>query len=248
MTPRRASQRSIWRGIGRCARPARRTCWWTRARKASGPPATSRARYTWARASSSAISRPRCRTGHEAGVVLRRRIPLRAGGRQFAADGLHERDLPRWRMARAQGVRAGAGDIGGIRLRLVHPSEARTRRLRAPGAEPVTAPPRVARFKQNPDILPAAAPVYASDRTVRPTSGRLLLRAPRDLLHFAHHAQRVAAQNFEDVLIGEAALHQAATQVGRFGDVLHAFGKQVVRPVEIGAKPDVVHTRHFNGC
>src|ERR1035437_10992043 len=43
-----------------------------------------------------------------------------------------------------------------------------------------------------------------------PPAAALRLQTPRYLLHFAHHAQRIAAQNLEDVLVGEAALHQAA--------------------------------------
>ena len=49
--------------------------------------------------------------GHKAGAVLRRRIPLRAGRRQPAPDGLHPSHLPRWRLARAKRLRAAAGEV-----------------------------------------------------------------------------------------------------------------------------------------
>ena len=49
--------------------------------------------------------------GHQAGAVLRRRVPLRAGGRCAAPDGLHQRDFARWRLARLPGVRASAREV-----------------------------------------------------------------------------------------------------------------------------------------
>src|SRR6185369_15359873 len=71
------------------------------------------------------------------------------------------------------------------------------------------------------------------------------LHAPRYLLHFAHHAERITAEIFEDFLIGEAPLHRAADQVRNLRNISHPFGERVVRPVEIGAQTNVVHTRHL---
>src|ERR1035438_1765623 len=48
---------------------------------------------------------------HAAGALLRRRIPLRAGRRQPAKDGLYRRHFARWRMESVAAGGAAGGEV-----------------------------------------------------------------------------------------------------------------------------------------
>src|SRR5262249_49781367 len=51
----------------------------------------------------------------QSGAVLRRRVSLGAGRGQSAEDGISERHLAGWRMARAEGLGAAAREVGSCR-------------------------------------------------------------------------------------------------------------------------------------
>src|SRR5215831_18620183 len=65
-------------------------------------------------------------------------------------------------------------------------------------------------------------------------------------LHLAHDAQRVAAENFQDALIGIAARHQAAHQARNPGNIFHAFGKLAGSAVKVGSQAHVIDSGYLD--